>query len=107
MNRRSAAPVETPKAERDSAGKEICRYHLQGKCTKGDKCRYSHSAPEGRDANKPEQRRSTPPPRKKSPAAPVETIEEIEPTEVCTTTFWSDDESSETEPVAPSRHRGP
>eukprot|EP00971_Amphidinium_carterae_P269130 5339204-Amphidinium_carterae.1 len=70
MNRRSAAPVETPKAV-DSAGKEIYI----------DKCKYSHSAPEGRDANKTEQRKTTPPPRKKSPAAPVETIEEIEPTE--------------------------
>eukprot|EP00971_Amphidinium_carterae_P334742 6470188-Amphidinium_carterae.1 len=33
MNRRSAAPVETPKTV-DSAGKEICRYHLQGKCSR-------------------------------------------------------------------------
>eukprot|EP00971_Amphidinium_carterae_P336841 6473395-Amphidinium_carterae.1 len=104
MNRRSAAPVETPKAV-DSAGKEICRYHLQGKCSRGDKCKYSHSAPEGRDANKSEQRKNTPPPRKKSPAAPVETIEEIEPTEVCTTMYWSDDELSEAEPVVPSRQR--
>eukprot|EP00971_Amphidinium_carterae_P100096 1979258-Amphidinium_carterae.1 len=46
-----------------------------------------------------------PPPRKKSPAAPVETIEEVEPTEVRTTMYWSDDELSEAEPVVPSRQR--
>eukprot|EP00971_Amphidinium_carterae_P155587 3085463-Amphidinium_carterae.1 len=94
MNKRSAAPVETPKTV-DSAGKEICRYHLQGKCSRGDKCKYSHGEPQGQDAKKTENRKTTPPPRKKSPAAPVETIEEIEPTEVCTTKYWSDDEASD------------
>eukprot|EP00971_Amphidinium_carterae_P043929 864281-Amphidinium_carterae.1 len=108
MNKRSAAPVEMPKTV-DSAGKEICRYHLQGKCSRGDKCKYSHGQPEGQDAKKAENRKTTPPPRKKSPAAPVETIEEIsiEPTEVCTTMYWSDDEASDMEPVAPSRQKNP
>eukprot|EP00971_Amphidinium_carterae_P092319 1827943-Amphidinium_carterae.1 len=87
----------------DSAGKEICRYHLQGKCSRGDKCKYSHGQPEGQDAKRTENRKTTPPPRKKSPAAPVETIEEIEPTEVCTTMYWSDDEASDMEPAMPSR----
>eukprot|EP00971_Amphidinium_carterae_P050213 989242-Amphidinium_carterae.4 len=32
-------------------------------------------------------------------AAPVETVEEVEPSEVCTTSYWSDEVLSDVEPT--------
>eukprot|EP00971_Amphidinium_carterae_P122231 2420193-Amphidinium_carterae.2 len=88
-------------------GKEVCRYFPQGKCTRGDSCKYLDVKPEGQDAKKTEYRNKTPPRRKPSPAAPVEAIEEVEPSEVCTTSYWSDDGSSDIEPIMANKRKAP